>query len=218
MGSVKGFLAAAIAVAMLASSFDTAWTARASSFRANVDPSLSAGEVALVHTTAGRAGALSLKLAELGAVSIETEGAADTVIARLSNQALAWVATDPSVTVATRDIAVVAMGGGKGQSGFESGDKNGNDRQEKGSTTTTTFSTGLLAIRGPQAWTTTTGEGVTVAIMDTGIAQHPDLPKGKVRARVDFVHDSNPRNDPGGHGTFIAGLVAANGELKGVAP
>jgi len=123
----------------------------------------------------------------------------------------------------------VAMGGGRGKGGFESEDKNDKDRndkdkqdkqdkQDKRSTSTTTLSTGLLAIRGPQAWTTTTGEGVTIAIMDTGIAQHPDLAKGKVRARVDFVGDGNGKDDPGRHGTFIAGLVAANGGLKGVAP
>ncbi len=258
VGSVRGFLAAAIAALMLASSFDTTWTARASSFHANVDPSLSAGEVALVHTTAGRAGALSLKLAGLGAVDIETFSAADTVIARLSNQALAWVATDPSVMVATRDIAVVAMGGGKGKSGFEDKDKDKDknedededkddndtkdkdkndkdkdkndkdkdkdkndkdkDRDKNGNDGKDKRSIGLLAIRGPRARTTTTGGGVTVAIMDTGIAQHPDLPKGKVRARVDFVRDGNGKEDPGGHGTFIAGIIAANGDLKGVAP
>src|SRR2546423_14048273 len=54
--------------------------------------------------------------------------------------------------------------------------------------------------------------------MDTGIAAHPDL-DGSVIARLDFVHDGTPLQDPSGHGTFVAGLIAAHGEtFKGVAP
>ncbi len=198
MGGLKRFLAVAIAVAFVAPSFDNAWTARTPSLSSHVDPSLRAGEVALVHTTGGHAGALSLKLSELGATDVRTSAAADTVVARLSAPALDAVAHDASVTVATRDIEVVALDGSRGKSGFEKLDTN----------------TG--ANNGSHNWTQS-GDGTTVAIMDTGIADHPDL-LGKVRARIDFVNDGNPLADPGGHGTFIAGLIAANGVMKGVAP
>ena len=107
---VQRLVAVALAAVMLVPSFGTAWTARTPSLNSHVDPSLRAGEVALVHTTAGLAGALSLKLAELGAVDIQTQSAANTVIARLSPQALSALATDPSVTAATSDIAIVATG------------------------------------------------------------------------------------------------------------
>ena len=54
--------------------------------------------------------------------------------------------------------------------------------------------------------------------MDTGIAEHPDL-AGSVIARVDFVNDRATLLDPSGHGTFVAGLIAAHGDtFKGVAP
>jgi serine protease AprX len=54
--------------------------------------------------------------------------------------------------------------------------------------------------------------------MDTGIAEHPDL-DGSVVARVDFVNDGATALDPSGHGTFVAGLIAAHGPtFKGVAP
>jgi serine protease AprX len=54
--------------------------------------------------------------------------------------------------------------------------------------------------------------------MDTGIADHPDL-AGSVVARVDFVNDGATSLDPGGHGTFLAGLIAAHGRtFSGVAP
>jgi hypothetical protein len=232
-GSLRGFIAVALAAVFVASSFDTAWTARTPSFTSHVDPSLRAGEVALVQTTAGLAGALSLKLAQLGAVDIQTEAAADTVIARLSAPALDAIAHDASVTVATRDIAVTALDSGR-WTGFERPATNGRDAESdargigtgrnsstngnaNSSTSSKGVSASMLAIHGPRAWTLATGEDVTVAIMDTGVAEHPDL-RGKVRARLDFVKDGNLLADPGGHGTFIAGLIAADGGMKGVAP
>lgn len=66
------------------------------------------------------------------------------------------------------------------------------------------------------------GEGVTVAVVDTGIAKVADL-SGRVIGGVDFSGGSNPYNDEFGHGTFVAGLIAGNGassggQYKGVAP
>jgi len=68
------------------------------------------------------------------------------------------------------------------------------------------------------------GDGVTVAVVDTGIAQVADL-SGRVIGGVDFSGNStqNPYNDEFGHGTFVAGLIAGSGassggQYKGVAP
>ena len=206
---VQKLVAVALAALMLVPSFGTAWTARTPSLSSHVDPSLSAGEVALVHTSAGLAGALSHKLTLLGATDVETASAADMVIARLSDRALAAIATDTTVTVATRDTAIVATGG-RGQVGFEEDDHT--------VTATSADMAAMFAIRAPYAWTRTTGEGVTVAVLDTGIADHPDLGRRKVKARVRFVNDGSTAQDPAGHGTFIAGLIAADGQMKGVAP
>ncbi|MBW6466789.1 MAG: S8 family serine peptidase, partial [Brevefilum sp.] len=79
-----------------------------------------------------------------------------------------------------------------------------------------------------------TGEGIKVAIMDTGIDyDHPDLGgcfgEGcRVFTGWDFVGDdfdgyTIPEPDPYpddcyGHGTHVAGIVGANGDVTGVAP
>ena len=69
-----------------------------------------------------------------------------------------------------------------------------------------------------------TGLGVTVAVIDTGIDYtHPDLGGGfgagyKVVGGYDFVNDDDDPLDDNGHGTHVAGIIAADGEIKGVAP
>ncbi len=54
------------------------------------------------------------------------------------------------------------------------------------------------------------GQGVGVAVVDTGIADLPDF-AGRLRPGVDFTTESNPHLDSYGHGTFVAGLVAGDG-------
>jgi len=69
-----------------------------------------------------------------------------------------------------------------------------------------------------------TGQGVTIAIIDTGIDYtHPDLggcfgPECKVVGGWDFVHNDPDPMDDHGHGTHCASIAAGNGVIKGVAP
>ena len=71
------------------------------------------------------------------------------------------------------------------------------------------------------AWAETAGQGVGVALVDTGVAPVPDLLE-----RVAAVADLTPERtlmDGFGHGTFMAGLIAGDGTASegrytGVAP
>jgi subtilisin family serine protease len=84
------------------------------------------------------------------------------------------------------------------------------------------------------------GAGVRVGIIDTGVdLDHPDLggsgvnggtsfPSSRIVAGYDFVGDAftgtntpQPDDNPDdcyGHGTHVAGIIGANGTVKGVAP
>ena len=78
------------------------------------------------------------------------------------------------------------------------------------------------AVRASLAWNHGyTGEGVGVALIDTGVNATGDL-AGKVAHAEDFTREQN-NIDSFGHGTFVAGLIAgqgtaSNGGVKGVAP
>ncbi|HVL89659.1 MAG TPA: S8 family serine peptidase [Actinomycetota bacterium] len=68
---------------------------------------------------------------------------------------------------------------------------------------------GLKTMRVPQAWEASRGDGVIVAVVDTGVdAAHPDL-KGRVLPGRDFVDDDADAADEKGHGTHVAGTIAA---------
>ena len=67
------------------------------------------------------------------------------------------------------------------------------------------------------------GEGILIAVVDTGINyDHPDLlgfgPDGKVVGGHNFIDPSQPPLDTNGHGTQVAGVIAADGDVRGVAP
>ncbi len=102
---------------------------------------------------------------------------------------------------------------------------------------------GLHSIGVEQAWNTTRGQGVTVAVVDTGVDRaHPDLAENVWTNPVeipngidddgnglvddlwgwDFTASSNDPTDHFGHGTHVAGTIAADDNnfvgIVGVAP
>lgn len=74
----------------------------------------------------------------------------------------------------------------------------------------------------PQVWKLTRGTGQRVAVIDTGVAPHPRLPD--TAAGGDYVFAGDGTQDCDGHGTAVAGIIAAAPDpnhsdgFSGVAP
>ena len=66
---------------------------------------------------------------------------------------------------------------------------------------------GVSGLLGIGAIAGVTGQGIGVAIVDSGISAHPAL-ANKVAANVSFVTGDPLVTDPFGHGTHVAGIIA----------
>lgn len=75
-------------------------------------------------------------------------------------------------------------------------------------------------MRLPEAWRFSRGAGQKVAVIDTGVTRHPRLPR--IAAGGDYVSRSDGTDDCDGHGTLVAGIIAAQPSERdafaGVAP
>ncbi|MCX9024985.1 MAG: S8 family serine peptidase [Candidatus Methanoperedens sp.] len=75
---------------------------------------------------------------------------------------------------------------------------------------------GIARVKAPEAWNNSTGTNVKIAVLDTGIgSNHPDL---TVSGGINLVGKSknNKWNDDNGHGTHVAGIIAARNNSIGV--
>jgi type VII secretion-associated serine protease mycosin len=74
----------------------------------------------------------------------------------------------------------------------------------------------LTAMKADEMWKVTKGEGVTVAVIDSGVDDtNPDL-RGRVLEGEDFAPDApgDQHTDYRDHGTGMAGLIAGTGESR----
>ena len=80
---------------------------------------------------------------------------------------------------------------------------------------------GIRAFDLPGAWAKSKGEGVRVAVLDTGVdLDHPDLARNIVPG-MNMIDPNRPPQDDNQHGTHVAGIIAAENNdigMVGVAP
>lgn len=75
---------------------------------------------------------------------------------------------------------------------------------------------GVRQIKAPQSWTTSTGHRVRIGVIDTGVDyRHPDL-RDSVMRGINLLNRTMMPYDDNGHGTHIAGTIAAANELNGI--
>jgi hypothetical protein len=71
---------------------------------------------------------------------------------------------------------------------------------------------GINKIQARQAWDLSTGKGVRVAVIDSGVDfTHPDLSKNIPNNGLDFINSDSYAEDVTGHGTHVAGIIASIG-------
>lgn len=79
----------------------------------------------------------------------------------------------------------------------------------------------ITAFNLPSAWNFSEGEGVTVAVLDTGVdLNHEDLKQNLLPGK-NFVSPNSPPEDDNGHGSHVTGIICANNNsvgMVGVAP
>jgi subtilisin family serine protease len=144
-----------------------------------------------------RAGANKIKdLPLVNAAVVMATPAAERVLAR--SNGVAWV----------EDDAVANIVGQVDNAGKPAGKPTPPPPQQK-------LPWGVDRIDAELAWGASTGNGVKVAVVDTGIdLTHPDL--GVVVDAYNAINSRKSANDDNGHGSHVAGIIAARNNSLGV--
>lgn len=133
------------------------------------------------------------------------------VVARLTQAEIDILSSNGNVAAVEDDQECHALGGQFSQLQLEN----------QPSILAETVPTGVAQIQSLAAWPSSQGEGMRVAVVDTGIDyNHSDL-KANYKGGVSFVPGATTPMDDHGHGTHCAGTIAAtiNGAgVVGVAP
>jgi hypothetical protein len=178
---------------------------------AGVAPAVATVDPVEVVVTAGTLDAAARAVDASGGVVTTPLEFLGGVAATLPSTAVAALQARPGITVTPDEVVEVAATDTATDLGARLGptDVAGQDQ--------------LAALSLPDHWSPASGAGVGVALLDTGVADLPEL-EGRVVRGPDLSGDGDGI-DHHGHGTFMAGLIAADGRVRdeaeprfGVAP
>lgn len=159
----------------------------------------------IVQTVRGSGAAAERAVERSGGTVTRDLPIVDGFSARVPAGALATLRHEPGVRAITFDRIVVPL--------------------EDAAPPATPNAENTATMRAPEVWSAGyTGAGVTVAVIDTGVSEVPDLAgrivpvtddaTGVVASCVNFSGEPGCQ-DSYGHGTFVAGVVAGNGASSG---
>jgi serine protease AprX len=193
--------AAALTAGGLSGTFGTA-PASSTSPRGILDPGLSVTGAALervvVSGTAGAVDAVRHAVARVGGTSGASLPIIDGVSATVPADRLVELSGQPGVRAVTKD---------------RTGHVNAASWDD-----TTSSSSYVWTAQAASGWAAANkGAGVSVAVLDTGVAAVNDL-AGRVMAGPDLSGENNNTADSYGHGTVMAGIIAGSGVDAGSAP
>jgi serine protease AprX len=180
-----------------------------------VAPPIAAASTAsrvIIRATPGAAGALGARVKALGGQITRKLPLIEGFAAAVPAAAIARLRSDPALLSMAPDARVRVSAAGWTPTAATAGGAEQNSAYPQ-------------ALRAPQVWQAgDQGQGVTVAVLDTGVTPTPDL-----AGRLVTVHnDRTGRDDPCenlsgepdctdtyGHGTFVAGIIAGDGASSG---
>jgi len=197
---VRRALAAALALAMVLAGQDRPAAAGPDPRATPGAPPCSAPDVPATEP-APRYATVRPALAGAGAAALKRAGA--TAVVTRAGGVVSFVASRPAAEAALAGVAA----------GVAVSDDCLGTRAEVPNDPGYTSQWALPAVRAPAAWDRTHGAaGVVVAVIDSGVdGTHPDL-AGKVVPGFDAVHNTPlpaGNSDQAGHGTAVAGVIAA---------
>ena len=176
----------------------TAFVVSAASFAAADD-----GDIRVVVGFKGDADAAVLAAHNVTAGDGDVHG--DFAVVTVSAKKAEKLRADPAVAYVEEDGVAEAIG--KPGSGGSTSPPPQPDQTTPG---------GITTVWGSASAPTTTGAGVKVAVIDTGIDyDHPDL-SANVKGNTTFVSRTSTGKDDNGHGSHVAGIIAAAQNTIGV--
>jgi len=160
--------------------------------------------IPVIFRTDGSADHLATEVTAEGATEVYALDMIGGVAASVTADQLDRLSHDDDVEWVALDAEMASAGKGESE----------RERDFRGIKTAYPFAAGA-----PGAWSAgVTGDGVTVAVIDSGISEHSDF-QGRAHVCFDMSSVSNGVRDRNGHGTYVAGIIGGRGKgYVGIAP